>query len=77
MLGHGYEGSRQRAFGASIEARRGVTTGISAYDRAVTITTAVRDDARPADLVMPGHIFPLFAHRGGVFGSTGLIRGRH
>lgn len=72
MLGHGYEGSRQRAFGASIEARRGVTTGISAYDRAVTITTAVRDDTRPADLVMPGHIFPLFAHRGGVLARRGL-----
>lgn len=72
MLGHGHEGSRQRAFGASIEARRGVTTGISAYDRAVTITTAVRDDARPADLVMPGHIFPLFAHRGGVLARRGL-----
>ncbi len=72
MLGPGYEGSRQRVFGASIEARRGVTTGISAYDRAVTITTAVRDDARPPDLVMPGHIFPLFAHRGGVLARRGL-----
>ena len=72
MLGHGHEGSRPRVFGASIEARRGVTTGISAYDRAVTITTAVRDDARPADLVMPGHVFPLFAHRGGVLAWRGL-----
>ena len=39
---------------------------------AVTITTAVRDDARPADLVMPGHVFPLFAHRGGVLARRGL-----
>ena len=72
MLGQGYEERRQRTFGASIEARRGVTTGISAYDRAVTITTAVRADARPADLVMPGHVFPLFAHRGGVLARRGL-----
>lgn len=72
MLGHGHEATRQRVFGASIEARRGVTTGISAYDRAITITTAVQAGAGPGDLVMPGHVFPLFAHRGGVLARRGL-----
>jgi 3,4-dihydroxy 2-butanone 4-phosphate synthase/GTP cyclohydrolase II len=46
-------------FTVSIEAAQGVTTGISAYDRAHTVRTAVRPDARPEDLVQPGHIFPL------------------
>ena len=48
----------QTGFTVSIEARKGVTTGISAADRATTILTAVADDAKPADLVQPGHIFP-------------------
>jgi 3,4-dihydroxy 2-butanone 4-phosphate synthase/GTP cyclohydrolase II len=48
-------------FTVSIEAAEGVTTGISAYDRAHTIRTAVRPDASADDLVMPGHIFPLMA----------------
>jgi len=52
------------AFTVSIEAARGVTTGISAKDRAHTVLTAVRDDARPEDLARPGHVFPLRA-RGG------------
>src|SRR5215510_1185129 len=51
LLGHGHLPAHQRVFGASIEARLGVTTGISAYDRAVTITTAVRDEAGPEDIV--------------------------
>ncbi len=72
MLGHGPDANRQRAFGASIEARRRVTTGISARDRAVTITTAVQPGAGPGDLVMPGHVFPLSAHRGGVLARGGL-----
>src|SRR5512144_929762 len=47
------------AFTVSIEARHGVTTGISAKDRAVTILTAVKPEARPEDLITPGHVFPL------------------
>src|SRR5690554_4791827 len=53
-------------FTMSIEAAEGVETGISAADRARTINTAVARDAKPADLVQPGHIFPLQAARGGV-----------
>ena len=51
-------------FTVSIEARRGVTTGISAADRAHTVLTAVRDDARPDDLVTPGHVFPRLGPQG-------------
>lgn len=54
------------AFGASIEAARGVTTGISAADRAVTIQVASSPDAEPSDLVMPGHVFPIQVRSGGV-----------
>jgi 3,4-dihydroxy 2-butanone 4-phosphate synthase/GTP cyclohydrolase II len=63
------------AFTVSIEARRGVTTGISAADRATTVLTAVADDARPEDLVSPGHIFPLRARKGGVLVRTGQTEG--
>ncbi len=58
-------------FTVSIEAAEGVTTGISAYDRAHTIRTAVRPDARPDDLHQPGHIFPLMAQPGGVLTRAG------
>ena len=58
-------------FTVSIEAAAGVTTGISAHDRAHTIRTAVRADAKPADLVQPGHIFPLAAQPGGVLTRAG------
>jgi 3,4-dihydroxy-2-butanone 4-phosphate synthase len=58
-------------FTVSIEAAEGVTTGISAYDRAHTIRTAVKPDARAADLRQPGHIFPLMAQPGGVLTRTG------
>jgi len=58
-------------FTVSIEAAQGVTTGISAYDRAHTVRTAVRPDARPEDLVQPGHIFPLMAQPGGVLTRAG------
>ena len=58
-------------FTASIEAAEGVTTGISAYDRAHTIRTAVRPDAQPHDLNQPGHIFPLMAQAGGVLTRAG------
>jgi 3,4-dihydroxy 2-butanone 4-phosphate synthase/GTP cyclohydrolase II len=56
----------------SIEAAEGVTTGISAADRALTIQKAVAIDAQPSDLVQPGHVFPLMAHPGGV-----LLRAGH
>ena len=58
-------------FTVSIEAAEGVTTGISAYDRAHTIRTAVRPDAAPSDLSQPGHIFPLMAQPGGVLNRAG------
>jgi 3,4-dihydroxy 2-butanone 4-phosphate synthase/GTP cyclohydrolase II len=58
-------------FTVSIEAAEGVTTGISAYDRAHTIRTAVRPDAKPHDLSQPGHIFPLQAQPGGVLDRAG------
>lgn len=60
------------AFTVSIEAAEGVTTGISAHDRARTIMAAVARDAKPSDLVQPGHIFPLEAQSGGV-----LVRAGH
>lgn len=59
------------AFTVSIEAAQGVTTGISAFDRAHTVRTAVKKDARPEDLVQPGHIFPLMAQPGGVLTRAG------
>jgi 3,4-dihydroxy 2-butanone 4-phosphate synthase/GTP cyclohydrolase II len=65
----------QTAFCVSIEARRGVTTGISAADRATTILAAVADDAKPEDLVSPGHVFPLRARKGGVLVRTGQTEG--
>ncbi len=58
-------------FTVSIEAAEGVTTGISAYDRAHTVRTAVRPDAKPQDLSQPGHIFPLQAQPGGVLNRAG------
>ena len=62
-------------FTVSIEARCGVSTGISAADRATTIQTAVADDAKPRDLVRPGHIFPLRAREGGVIVRAGQTEG--
>jgi 3,4-dihydroxy 2-butanone 4-phosphate synthase / GTP cyclohydrolase II len=63
------------AFTISIEAAKGVTTGISAKDRAHTILTAVKDDARPEDLARPGHVFPLRARKGGVLVRAGQTEG--
>ena len=63
------------AFTVSVDARRGTTTGISARERAETIRVAVARDARPDDLVIPGHIFPLRAHRGGVLVRSGQTEG--
>ena len=62
-------------FTVSIEARCGVSTGISAHDRATTILTAVADDCRPRDLVRPGHIFPLRAKEGGAIVRAGQTEG--
>ncbi|HPW69556.1 MAG: bifunctional 3,4-dihydroxy-2-butanone-4-phosphate synthase/GTP cyclohydrolase II [Desulfomonilia bacterium] len=62
-------------FTVSIEAKRGVTTGISAADRAVTIRTAIAEDTRPQDLARPGHVFPLRAREGGVLVRTGQTEG--
>ena len=58
-------------FTVSIEAAEGVTTGISAHDRAKTVRTAVKPDARPEDLIQPGQIFPLMAQPGGVLTRAG------
>lgn len=63
------------AFTVTIDAARGITTGTSAYDRAKTIQTAIREDARPEDLVRPGHIFPLRARNGGVLVRAGHTEG--
>ncbi len=63
------------AFTVSIEARDGVTTGISAADRARTIQVAIDPDVQPEDLVTPGHVFPLRARRGGVLVRAGQTEG--
>jgi 3,4-dihydroxy 2-butanone 4-phosphate synthase / GTP cyclohydrolase II len=63
------------AFTVSIEAKRGVSTGISAADRATTIRTAVADGVKSDDLVSPGHIFPIRAKKGGVLVRTGQTEG--
>src|SRR3954464_11418339 len=65
------ESAFQTAFTVSIEAREGITTGISAHDRAHTIQVAIDPESRPIDLVQPGHIFPLKAKAGGVLERTG------
>ena len=62
----------QTAFTVSIEAKKGVTTGISAHDRAHTIKTAIKKNASPKDIVSPGHVFPLISKNGGV-----LVRAGH
>ncbi|MBI3330138.1 MAG: bifunctional 3,4-dihydroxy-2-butanone-4-phosphate synthase/GTP cyclohydrolase II [Nitrospinae bacterium] len=63
------------AFTISIEARKGVTTGISAADRATTILTAIDPASKPEDLVRPGHVFPLRAKKGGVLVRAGQTEG--
>ncbi len=59
------------AFTVSIEAREGVSTGVSAADRVTTVKTAVADDCKPLDLARPGHVFPLCANPGGVLARKG------
>jgi len=68
---HGTDVIESTNFTMSIEAAEGVTTGISASDRAVTIAAAVKPDASPKDIVQPGHIFPLMAQPGGVLTRAG------
>ncbi len=63
------------AFTVSVEAREGVTTGISAHDRATTIATAASPECHAADLVTPGHVFPLRARDGGVLARAGQTEG--
>ena len=65
----------QTAFTVSIDARKGVTTGISAADRAQTILTSIDENTQPDDLVSPGHIFPLRGRKGGVLVRTGQTEG--
>jgi 3,4-dihydroxy 2-butanone 4-phosphate synthase/GTP cyclohydrolase II len=65
----------ETGFTVSIEARCGVTTGISAADRARTVQAAIADGARPQDLVRPGHVFPLRARNGGVMVRAGQTEG--
>ena len=62
-------------FTVSIEAKHGVTTGISAHDRATTILTAIADESGPEDIAMPGHVFPLKAREGGVLVRAGQTEG--
>ena len=63
------------AFTVSIDAKTGVTTGVSAHDSAHTILTTIQDEAKPEDLARPGHIFPLRARKGGVLVRTGQTEG--
>jgi 3,4-dihydroxy 2-butanone 4-phosphate synthase len=63
------------AFTVSIEAREGVTTGVSAVDRVTTIRAAIAENAKPTDIVSPGHVFPLRAMPGGVLARRGHTEG--
>jgi 3,4-dihydroxy 2-butanone 4-phosphate synthase len=65
----------QTAFTVTIEAREGVTTGVSAKDRVTTIRAAIADNAKPYDLARPGHVFPLRAAKDGVLTRTGHTEG--
>ena len=77
MMVPDYENSSSfgTAFTVSIEARHGVTTGISAADRATTVLAAIADDAKSSDLTRPGHVFPLRAREGGVLRRAGQTEG--
>lgn len=75
MMVSNNESPHQTGFTVSIEAREGVTTGISAQDRSHTILTSIKEDCRPTDLVKPGHIFPLRARDGGVLVRSGHTEG--
>jgi len=75
MMVHENTATFGTAFTVSVDARHGVTTGISAADRAITILAAIAKDAKPEDLVRPGHVFPLRAKKGGVLVRTGQTEG--
>jgi 3,4-dihydroxy 2-butanone 4-phosphate synthase / GTP cyclohydrolase II len=75
MMVRDNQASLGTAFTVSIEARHGVSTGISARDRATTIRAAISDDAGPHKIVSPGHVFPLRARKGGVLVRTGQTEG--
>jgi 3,4-dihydroxy 2-butanone 4-phosphate synthase / GTP cyclohydrolase II len=75
MMVRDNQASLGTAFTVSIEARHGVSTGISARDRATTIRAAIADDAGPHEVVSPGHVFPLRARKGGVLVRTGQTEG--
>jgi 3,4-dihydroxy 2-butanone 4-phosphate synthase / GTP cyclohydrolase II len=75
MMVRDNQASLGTAFTVSIEARHGVTTGISARDRCTTIRAAIADDAGPDKVVSPGHVFPLRARKGGVLVRTGQTEG--
>ena len=74
-MAHDNRSPRSTAFTVSIEARSGVTTGISAADRAHTVQVAVAAEAQAEDIITPGHIFPLRARRGGVLVRSGHTEG--
>ncbi|HEU0036402.1 MAG TPA: 3,4-dihydroxy-2-butanone-4-phosphate synthase [Kofleriaceae bacterium] len=75
MMVRDNQASLGTAFTVSIEARHGVTTGISARDRATTIRAAIAEDTGPHKIVSPGHVFPLRARKGGVLVRTGQTEG--
>jgi 3,4-dihydroxy 2-butanone 4-phosphate synthase/GTP cyclohydrolase II len=75
MMASQNQSAFQTAFTVSVEAARGVTTGISTRDRAVTIQACINPEATPSDLVTPGHVFPLRARAGGVLVRTGQTEG--
>ncbi|EKO3951110.1 3,4-dihydroxy-2-butanone-4-phosphate synthase [Vibrio fluvialis] len=72
---HVNDSKNQTAFTVTIEARHGVTTGVSAKDRVTTIKTAINPNAKPDDLARPGHVFPLRARKGGVLARRGHTEG--
>ncbi len=75
MMVHNNTSRFGTSFAVSIEAKCGVTTGISAFDRATTIKTAIDPSSGPEDIVMPGHVFPIKARKGGVLVRTGQTEG--
>ncbi len=75
MMATNNQSAYHTAFTVSIEAREGVTTGISARDRSLTVQVAIRDDATPRSIVTPGHVFPLKARDGGVLERVGQTEG--
>lgn len=75
MMVQNNESRYRTAFTVSIEARAGVTTGVSAQDRVTTILTAIADGAQPDDIVSPGHVFPLRVANGGILARQGHTEG--